>query len=104
MLYTTYMTVYAYSAEGYAFIVIEFVFCLPLYLIVPNVDFNLMRSTLRFGACQKRNCVDVTIINDTVLENTETFTVNLQKPPYLGNEFTVDPSSEVVAIVDDDGT
>ena len=71
---------------------------------MPNVDFDLMRSTLRFRACQKRNCVDVIIINDTVLEDTETFSVNLQKPPYLSNKFTVDPSSEVVSIMDDDGT
>ena len=57
-------------------------------------------STLRFRPCRTRQCLNVTIINNKVLE---TFSVNLQK----GVNFytaTLDPSSEVVSIMDDDGT
>ena len=72
--------------------------------LVSNVDFELMKSTLRFRACETSQCLNVTIINDNKLEVSETFTVNLQKSDSLSTKFTVNPSSEVVTITDDDGT
>ena len=71
--------------------------------LVSNVDFELTKSTLRFRACETSQCLNVTIINDNTLEGSETFTVNLQKSDSLSTKFTVNPSSEVVTIVDDDG-
>ena len=72
--------------------------------LVSNVDFELTKSTLRFSACETSQCLNVTIINDNKLEGPETFTVNLQKSDSLSNKFTVNPSSEVVTITDDDST
>ena len=72
--------------------------------LVSNVDFELTKSTLIFRACETSQCLNVNIINDNKLEGSEIFTVNLQKSDSLSTKFTVNPSSEIVTIVDDDST
>ena len=62
--------------------------------------------TLRFGACAKRQCLTVDIINDNLIEDTETFTVTLQHPPTGGgtDSIVLDPTVATVTIKDEDGT
>ena len=45
----------------------------------------------------------MSIIDDLMLEDTETFTIHLEKSLGLSNEFTVDPSVKVINITDNDG-
>ena len=46
----------------------------------------------------------VPIVDDLLLENTENFTIHLEKSLGLSNEFIVEPSVKVINIVDNDGT
>ena len=68
-----------------------------------NTDFTQTRSVLRIRACELRQCVSVSIINDGISEDTETFTIHLEKSFGLGNTFIVDPSVKVIIITDNDG-
>ena len=43
------------------------------------------------------------IVNDTIIEDTESFSIHLEKSLGLSNRFTVDPSVKVINITDDDG-
>ena len=57
-----------------------------------------------FEACQRRRCVNVTIVDDEVLEReVESFTVTLERTPGLNNRITLNPVDGVVEITDDDG-
>ena len=62
-----------------------------------------MSTILMFEACQRRSCVTVTIVDDEVLENVESFNVTLERTPSLDMRITLDPVDGVVEITDDDG-
>ena len=62
-----------------------------------------MSTILRFAACEKRHCVDVTIVNDAVDEPDEMFGITLERIPGLNDRITLDPVDGVVIIIDDDG-
>ena len=63
----------------------------------------LNNSLLLFTACQRRSCVNVTIIEDGILENEELFNVTLERTPGLDDRITLDPINGVVQINDNDG-
>ena len=44
----------------------------------------------------------VDILEDKILEGTESFTINLEKSRGLSNKFTVDPSVKTINITDND--
>ena len=62
-----------------------------------------MNTRLSFAACQMRSCVNVSIENDIVLENVESFDVTLERAPDLDSRITLDPMDGVVEIFDNDG-
>ena len=68
-----------------------------------NSEYHLQRAELRFPVCAKKQCLSVSIIDDLLLEDTETFTIHLEKSLGLSNKFTVDPSVKVINITDNDG-
>ena len=72
-------------------------------LTVLGSDYGLESETLRFDACAKRQCLMLPIVNDDIIEDTESFSINLEKSLGLSNRFTVDPSVKVINITDDDG-
>ena len=45
----------------------------------------------------------MSIIDDLLLKDNETFTIHLEKSLGLSNEFTVNPSVKVIIITDNDG-
>ena len=56
-----------------------------------------------FAACQRRSCVNVTIVDDEVLEMVvESFNVTLERTPGLDNRITLNPVNGVVEIRDND--
>ena len=69
-----------------------------------NEDYSLDETVIRFDACERRKCLMVPIVDDLLLENTENFTIHLEKSLGLSNEFIVEPSVKVINIVDNDGT
>ena len=64
---------------------------------------ELQRHRLRYPACTKIGCVNITIINDERLELSETFNVTLEKSEGLSNKFVLNPIQGQITIVDDDG-
>ena len=57
-----------------------------------------------FGACEIRNCVNITIRDDEVDElNTELFTYHLRRTTSLDPRIELDPVDGRIEIVDNDG-
>ena len=57
-----------------------------------------------FKSCDTKTCTLVTIVNDTVPENIESFNVILGRTPGLDDRITLDPVNGEIQIIDDDGT
>ena len=70
---------------------------------------------LEFKKCQKKICLNISIVNDDVLEMVESFTVSLgntnpnnsikigDRFAHLANRISIDPSTAVIYIIDSDG-
>ena len=58
---------------------------------------------LTFPACETRACEEVTIIDDDILEMTESFNATLTRTLNLDPRITLDPVHAVVIILDNDG-
>ena len=82
----------------------EIVIICSSMLSVALFDYGpLNKSLLLFAACQRRSCVNVTIINDEQVENDELFNVTLERTPGLDDRITLNPINGVIQINDDDG-
>ena len=67
------------------------------------MDYIGLSTILSFPACETKQCVDVTIVDDEVLEKVESFDVTLEKTPGLDTRITLNPVDGVVEIIDEDG-
>ena len=67
------------------------------------MDYGELSTFLSFPTCGTRQCVNVTVVNDDVLENVESFDVTLERTPGLDMRITLDPVDGVIEIRDDDG-
>ena len=67
------------------------------------MDYGPVATRLTFNRCARRECVVVSIIDDTTLENSETFHITLERTPGLSSDITLDPVNGVVEITDNDG-
>ena len=67
------------------------------------MDYGALSTTVMFGACQTQECVDITIEDDVVLENVESFFVNLSRSPGLDSRITLNPTRAEVQIIDNEG-
>ena len=56
-----------------------------------------------WGMCERRHYVNVTIENDDVLEDTESFDVTLERTTGLDSRITLDPVDGKIEITDNDG-
>ena len=71
--------------------------------------------TLMFDRCQMKSCVNLTIVNDDVLEMVESFTVSLgnlnpnnsiqteDRFAHSTSRISIDPATAVIHIIDNDG-
>ena len=66
---------------------------------VPN-DYIATTATVTFNATQSRDCVNVIIIPDSIIEGSKTFsgTLDTRTP-----QVTLNPAATVITITDDDG-
>ena len=62
-----------------------------------------MDTTLQFAACVMKSCVSVSIVDDEMLENDESFDITLKRTPGLDNRIILDAVVGVVEIIDNDG-
>ena len=67
------------------------------------MDYGAVSTTLRFDACQRQKCVNISIQNDGVLEQLESFFVNLARTPELDCRITLDPVDGDIEILDFNG-
>ena len=76
-----------------------------MYDLFPGspMDYQLSSTILAFGACDTRLCVEIPIVDDEVVEWTESFTVTLERRSDLNSRITLDPVDGVVEIIDSDG-
>ena len=82
-----------------------------LYACIIIQSFNIVLLTvssmeyeqLMFSSCDVRKCINVTIENDDITEQNETFSVSLQRTATLDSRITLNPKSATVHITDDDG-
>ena len=78
-------------------------FILHHHCAVDLMDYESVDIVLMFDSCEKRRCVDVVIVDDILLEDTELFDVTLERPPELDNRITLTPIDGEIEIIDDDG-
>ena len=70
---------------------------------VPTIDYDPLSVNLNFAACETRQCVNVTIVDDFVDEPIESFSVTLDRTPGFDVRIRLDPVEGVVEIDDNDG-
>ena len=56
---------------------------------------------VKFLACEKSNCVSITIVNDNEQENTDTFDITLERSPDLNSNIRLGTVHGVIEITDD---
>ena len=77
-----------------------------LYQTIPatvsSMDYMGLSTVLMFSACERRQCLNVTITEDLVLEETEYFNATLTRTGSLDTRITLDPVNAVINIIDND--
>ncbi len=59
-----------------------------------------MTAQLRFSPSQEHQCLNITILDDTILESEEDFQVTLTT---VMERVTLDPDTTTITVADDDG-
>ena len=73
-----------------------------IFTVEPK-DYIELSMILTFPACDTRQCVNITIVDDLVNEPVEEFDVTLEKPRGLDPRISLNPMDARVVIRDDDG-
>ena len=77
---------------------------LYVFFAVNNIDYVAPPALLRFEACSARECVDIGIIDDKVLEENEIFTVTLMLDSGASKDILLGGTTTAqVTILDTDG-
>ena len=66
------------------------------------MDYTHHTTTLIFDACELMVCDDVSILDDCVLEEEESFHLILERTSGLDSKIKIDRGDRVVAIIDHD--
>ena len=74
-----------------------------LTFTVQREDYELNDRVLKLDSCETRKCVQVDIVNDEFVEDTETFTVFLGQSNFGFSNIIIEQNSASVFIEDDDG-
>ena len=67
---------------------------------MPNIDYTPTPPTVFFGSTANMACADIPIIDDSVVEPNETFSVDFSAP---GDVLRGSPEQAMVTILDNDG-
>ena len=65
------------------------------------IDYVSVSEILAFGSCDTRQCTEISIVDDMIVELTESFFVTLERTPDLDSRITLDPVDG--EITDNDG-
>ena len=75
---------------------------LPLSVESPE-DYRAVDTVLTFGANTPEQCVNISIRDDDVVEQTESFIVTLERPLDLNNSVSLSPTQQTITIINEDG-
>ena len=67
------------------------------------MDYTPRSAVFTFGECKRQSCVNISVVNDSIVEKDESFSVALGSAPNLDNRIKLDSESAVVVIIDNDG-
>ena len=67
------------------------------------MDYDSISEILGFGSCDTQQCTEIPIVDDMIVELTESFFVTLERTPGLDSRITLDPVDGEIEITDDDG-
>ena len=67
------------------------------------MDYTSVTNILEFGICDTRQCIEIPIVDDMIVEETESFFVTLERTPGLDSRITLDPVDGEIEITDNDG-
>ena len=73
------------------------------HITVSPEDYEALNLNVTFSPCEKRRCVNVSIVDDYISEPEERFTTSLSTTPDLSHSILVHPTTGEVTITDDDG-
>ena len=67
------------------------------------MDYDSVPNTLAFGACDTRQCTEIPIVNDMIVEMNESFFVTLEMTSDPDSRITLDLVDGEIEITDNDG-
>ena len=76
--------------------------CYSSTVVFQGDHLGLSTSVLMFNDCESRSCADATIVDDTILEEVESFFVVLGGAPGLDTRISLNPVNGEIQINDDD--
>ena len=71
---------------------------------VQPMDYVTVNAILSFASCDMRQCVDITIENDEIPENVESFFALLERTLGLDGRISLNPVEAEIMIIDTNGT
>ena len=69
-------------------------------LPVESMDYTAVSEVLMFGACERRRCVNISISDDGIPEQMESFFVTLERTSGLDGRITLNPVEGEIEIID----
>ena len=73
-----------------------------IFTVFP-MDYVNVSTILAFGTCNTQQCIEISIVDDMIVEMTESFFVTLERISDLDSRIRLDPVEEKVEITDNDG-
>ena len=70
-----------------------------LFLVTP-MDYDAVSTVLMFAACEVRHCVNITIKDDKIPVQIESFNITLERTVGLDSRITLEPVDGVIEIID----
>ena len=67
------------------------------------MDYGSISTILMFAACETQQCENISIVDNTTLEMTESFVVTLGRTPDLNSRITLNPVDGNIDILDSHG-
>ena len=74
-----------------------------LFPVTP-MDYDAVSTVLMFAACEVRRCVNITIKDDKIPEQIESFNITLERTVGLDRRITLEPVDGVIEIIDINST
>ena len=72
------------------------------FIVSPSDYIGFVRRVV-FPSCENRLCIPITINDDHLVENAESFNITVEKYSGIGNELTIESSEGRIIIKDTDG-